>query len=66
MGNKVIPSNSIHRDSHPSLYKGNHRDHNFSLLLIGVPPSLFAILNKHSWWDLVLSFKALYTLGGVY
>ena len=48
MGPKVIPGYSIHGNSHPSLYEGNHWDHNFSLLPFFVPLSLLIVPNERS------------------
>ena len=66
MSPEVIPSDHTHWDSHPSLYEGNHPDYYFSLLPIGVPIPFLTIPNGDSWWDPILSFKALYILHGVY
>ena len=66
MSPKVIPSDFTHWDSYPSLYKGNHRDYYFSLLPTGVLIPFLIIPNGDSWRDPILSFKALYTLRGVY
>ena len=66
MSNQVIPSYSTDRDSYPSLYKGDHKDYYFSLLPYSVPFPLFAIPNRNPRWNSILSFKALYTLWGVY
>ena len=66
MGYQVIPKNSTHRDSHPSFYEGNHRDYHFSLLSLGIPIPLFTVPNGNPLWDSISSFKAFYTLWGVY
>ena len=63
---KVVPSNSTHRDSHPSFYKGNHRDYYLSLLLVFVLLPLFTVPNSYPWRDPVQSSKALYSLLRVY
>ena len=51
MGSKVVLSNYTHGDSHPSFYKGNHRDNYLSLLPIFVPLTLFIVPNAYSWRD---------------
>ena len=66
MSPKVIPSDNAHRDSYPTLYKGNHWDYHFTLLPFLVPFPLLKIPNGDSWRDSILSFKALYILHGVY
>ena len=66
MGNKVVPSHSTHGDSHPSLYKGNYRDYYFPFLPQGVPLPSVAMPNGNPKWNTITSFKALYTLWGVY
>ena len=66
MSPKVAPSDGTYCDSHPSLYKGNHRDYHFSFLPFLVPFSFLTIPNEHSWRNPILSSKALYTLLGVY
>jgi len=48
MGSNIIPGYDAHRDSHPALYEGNHRDYYFSLLHIFVPLSLFIVPNAYS------------------
>ena len=66
MSSKVIPSDGTHRDSHRTLYKGDHWDHHFSLLPFFVPLSFLTVPNAYSWRDPVLSLKALYSLLIVY
>ena len=66
MGHQVIPSDSTHGDSHPPLYEGNYKDYHFSLLPLCIPVPLFIVPNGNPLWDSILSFKALYTLWGVY
>ena len=48
MSPKVVPSDSAHGDSHPTLYKGNHWDYHFSLLPFLVPFPFLTIPNKDS------------------
>ena len=61
MSNKVVPSHSTHGDSHPSLYKGNHRDYYFSLLPQGMPLPPTTIPNGNPRRNLVAGFKAINT-----
>ena len=62
MGPKIIPGYDAHRDSHPALYEGNHRDYHLSLLPIFVPLSLFTVPKSYSWGDPILSPKVLHPL----
>ena len=66
MGYQVIPSDSTHKDSYPSLYEANHGDYYLSFLPLSVPLSLFTVPNGNPLGNSVLSLKALYTFWGVY
>ena len=59
MSPKVVLGDSAHGDSHPSLYKGNHRDYHFSLLPFLVSFPFGTIYDKHSRWNAILSSKVL-------
>ena len=48
MDSKVIPSDCTYEDSHPSLYKGNHWDYDFSLLPISVLVPFLTVPNGDS------------------
>ena len=61
MGPKVVSGNSTHRESYPSIYKGNHWDNYFSLLPICVPSSLFTVFSSYSFRDTILSPKIFHS-----
>ena len=62
MSPKVIPSDSAYRDSHPFLYKGNHRDYHLSFLTSLMLLPFLTIPNRQSWWNPILSSKILHIL----
>ena len=48
MSPKVVLGYGAHRNSHPTLYEGNHWDYHFSLLPFLMPFSLLTMTNEHS------------------
>ena len=59
MGSNIILGYDAHRDSHPALYEGNHRDYYFSLLPVSVPLPLFTIPNTYPWRNPILGSEVL-------
>ena len=66
MSSKVVSSDSTHRDFHPSLYEGNHRDYYLLDLPILESLTLTIVPNAYSWGDPITSPKVFYPLLGVY
>ena len=66
MSPKIVSSNCTHRDCHPSIYEGDHRDYYLTLLPFLKPLSFLTVPNVYVWWDPVLSPKGCYSPLRVY
>ena len=59
---KKVPSEGTHRNGHPSLYEGNHRDDHLSYFPLIIPFPLGSISNAHVGGNVVLSPEILHPL----